>query len=108
MVESKAPETEKEKQKKGGATKPQVPSVATTSRIEASSGTVTDDSESPSPAAKKEKAELLETTDADVEKLKEQLKVEIHGGKQKELTQPPLAPLRPKFRAKKTTLCVWS
>lgn len=56
--------------------------------------------ESPSPTAKKKKAGLLETTAADVEKLKERQKVEICGRKQKEAARPPLAPLHPKFRVK--------
>lgn len=81
MVESKALEVEKGKQKKRGATKPKAPSMATTSPVEASSRVLSDDSKSPRPAVKKKKAELLEMTTADVEKLKERLKAEIHGGR---------------------------
>lgn len=71
--------------------------MATTSPAEASSETLSDDSESPSPFTKMKKAELPETTTAYMEKLKEWLNVEIRGGKKKEPTLPPPAPLRLKF-----------
>lgn len=107
VVESKALEAEKGKRKKRGATKPQAPYVATASPAEASFGAVSDDSESPSPAVKKKKDELLETTVADMEKLKERLKPEIREGQQKEPILPSPAPLRSKFGAKKSTLLEW-
>lgn len=97
VVDSKVPEVEKRKRKKRGATKPMASSVATASPVEASSGVLSDDSKSPNPATKKKKAELLQTTAAGMEKLKERLKTEIHGGRQKELTLPALVPLRPEF-----------
>lgn len=56
------------------------------------------DFESPSlTAKKKKKMELLETTAANVERLKERMMSDIRGGKQKEPSLPPQAPLRLEF-----------
>lgn len=80
VVESKALEVERKKRKKRGATKLKAPTVVMASPIETSFEVPSDNSESPSLVAKK-KAKLLETTTADVEKVKERLKLGIHGGK---------------------------
>lgn len=103
VSESKALELEKQKRKRAAA-KPKAPSVAAASLAKTSSRMLSDDSASPSPAAKKRKADLLETTIGDVEKLMERLKTEIRMGKLKEMAVLPLAPLRPKFRVKKSTM----
>lgn len=53
------------------------PTMVAATPAKASSAEVCDDSDPQGVAAKKKKADLLETTASDVEKLKERLKVEI-------------------------------
>ncbi|RCV11265.1 LOW QUALITY PROTEIN: hypothetical protein SETIT_2G172600v2 [Setaria italica] len=87
VMESKVLEAEKKKRKKKASAKTEALAAAFASAAKASSGVVNDDSDLPSPTMKKKKAELLETIVTDMEKVKEQLKMEIRGGEQKETAE---------------------
>lgn len=102
----KTPELEKGKRRKRATMKPKAPSVAAASLVETSFGVLSDNSASSSPTAKKWKVDFLETTATDMEKLKERLKIEICGGKQKEPAMLLLAALCPKFHVKQSTMLV--
>lgn len=98
---SKAQKPSLTKRKMAGKKGKEKVKAATSTTSTARSASDTDEeSDSPSLPMKKKKSELLETTMADTERLKEVVKVKIRGGSSED-TSAPLPPLRPKYQVKK-------